>query len=139
MSEDDNKAIIRRYWEGKWNDRQPAVLDELQTPHVVNHGTAMEINGIEEYRQVYGMYLSAFHNTEIVIEDLIAEGDKVASRVKLCAVHKGELAGVPPTGKTVTIRIFTMFRLVEGRIAEEWEIFDELGVMHQLGVIPEQA
>ena len=55
------------------------------------------------------------------------------------AVHKGELASIPATGKTITIRMFTMLRLAQGKIAEEWEIFDELGVMQQLGAIPEHS
>ena len=136
---EDNKAIIRRYWDGKWNIRQPAVLDELMLPDVTYHGTSMEMHGIEEYRQVYAGYLRAFHDSEAVVEDLVAEGDKVASRVTISAVHKGELASIPATGKTITLRLFTMFRLAEGKIAEEWEIFDELGVMQQLGAIPEHS
>ena len=134
MSTADNKEIVKRYWHGKWNERRPEILEELQAPDVVYHGTSMEINGIEEYKQVYHAYLSAFHDTQLVIEDLIAEGDKVMSRVTCRFVHKGELEGIPPTGKNVTIRLFTVFRLVDGRIAEEWEILDELGLMTQLGM-----
>ena len=134
MSHADNKAIVRRYWEGKWNERRPEILDELQTPDVVYHGTSMKMNGLEEYKQAYVDYLSAFHDSKLNIEDLIAEGDKVMSRVTCRFVHKGELEGIPPTGKTVTISLFTVFRLVDGKIAEEWEIFDELGLMMQLGM-----
>ena len=135
-SEEINKAIIRRYWDEKWNVRRPAVLDELMLANVAYHGTSMEMHGIEEYRQVYASYLSALHDSKAVIEDLVAEGDKVASRVMVSAAHKGELGSIPATGKTITIRLFTMFRLAEGKIAEEWEIFDEMGIMQQLGVIP---
>jgi steroid delta-isomerase-like uncharacterized protein len=135
-SEEINKAIIRRYWDEKWNLRRPAALDELMMANVTYHGTSMEMNGIEEYRQVYSGYLCAFHDSKAVVEDLVAEGDKVASRVMVSAVHKGELASIPVTGKTITIRLFTMFRLAEGKIAEEWEILDEMGIMQQLGVIP---
>jgi steroid delta-isomerase-like uncharacterized protein len=120
----------------KWNLRRPAALDELMMANVAYHGTSMEMNGIEEYRQVYSGYLIAFHDSKAVVEDLVAEGDKVASRVIISAVHKGELASIPATGKTITLRLFTMFRLAEGKIAEEWEIFDEMGIMQQLGAIP---
>ena len=132
--EAENKAIVQRYWDGKWNARRPEILDELQTPDVVYHGTSMEMNGIEEYKQVYSSYLSAFHDTQVTIEDLIAEGDRVMTRVTFRGVHKGELAGIAPTGKNLTISLFTVFRLVDGKIAEEWEIIDELGMMHQLGM-----
>ena len=129
-----NIDVVRRYWDGKWNLRQPAILDELQTPDVIYHGTSMNMNGIEEYKIVYETFLTAFHDSRVEVEDLIAEGDKVVSRISLYATHKGELAGLPPTGKELTIRAITVFRLVDGKIAEEWEILDELGMMHQLGM-----
>jgi steroid delta-isomerase-like uncharacterized protein len=129
-----NKAVVQRYWDGKWNERRPEILDELQTRDVSYHGTSMTMNGIEEYKQVYGIYLSALHDTRIEVEELVAEGDKVMSRVALRGTHGGDLGGMPPTGKTFTVSAFTVFRIVEGRIAEEWEILDELGMMHQLGM-----
>jgi steroid delta-isomerase-like uncharacterized protein len=134
MSAADNKDIVRRYWNGKWNERRPEILDELQTPDVVYHGASMKMKGLEEYKQAYGYFRSALHDTELTIEELIAEGDKVMSRVACRGVHKGEFEGIPATGKTVTVNIFTVFRLVDGKIAEEWEIFDELGLMTQLGM-----
>ena len=129
-----NKAVVQRYWDGKWNERRPEILDELQTPNVVYHGTSMDMNGIEEYKQIYSSFLSAFHDTQLVVEDLIAEGDKVMSRVSMNCTHKGEFEGIPPTGKVLTVSAFTVFRLVDGKIAEEWEVLDELGMMHQLGM-----
>jgi len=132
--EEQNKEIVQRYWDGKWNERRPEILDELQTPDVVYHGTSMQMNSIEEYKQVYQSFLSAFHDTKLTIDGLIAEGDKVMTRVTMLGVHKGKLEGMPPTGKTLTISGFTVFRLVDGKIAEEWEIIDELGMMMQFGM-----
>ena len=132
--EEQNKEIVKRYWNGKWNERRPEILDELLTSDVVNYGTSMKINGLEEYKQVYGMFLSAFHDTHFTIEGIIAEGDKVMTRASMSGVQKGALEGIPPTGKTVNISIFTVFRLVNGKIAEEWEIYDSLGMMQQLGM-----
>ena len=109
--EAQNKAVVQRYWDGKWNERRPEILDELQTHDVVYHGTSMNMNGIEEYKQVYEMFLSAFHDTHIEVEDLIAEGDKVMSRVSLRCTHRGELEGIPPTGRTFTVSAFTVFAL----------------------------
>ena len=129
-----NKTVVQRYWDGKWNERRSEILDELQTPDVIYHGTSMNMNGIEEYKQVYSGFLSAFHDTQITVEELIAEGDKVTSRVSLNGTHKGEFDGLPPTGKVFTVKAFTIFRLVDGKIVEEWEAFDELGLMHQLGM-----
>ena len=133
-AEEQNKDVVKRYWEGKWNDRRPEILDELQTQDVKYHGTSMEMNNLEEYKQVYGMYLSALHDSHITVEELIAEGDKVMSRVSATFIHKGDLGELPATGNTATATLFTVFRLVNGKIAEEWEVMDELGLMQQLGM-----
>ena len=132
--EELNKSVVQRYWDGKWNERRPEILDELQTPDVVYHGTSMEMNGIEEYKQVYNSYLLAIHDTRLEINKLIAEGDLVMSNIKMRGIHKGELDGLPPTGNEIIVSLFTIFRLVDGKIAEEWEIMDELGMMTQLGL-----
>lgn len=132
--EEQNKEIVKRYWNGKWNERRPEILDELLTSDVVNYGTSMKISGLEEYKQVYGMFLSAFHDTHFTIEGIIAEGDKVMTWASMSGVQKGELEGIPPTGKTINISIFTVFRVANGKIAEEWEIYDSLGMMQQLGM-----
>ena len=129
-----NKLVVQRYWEGKWNERRPEILDELQSQDVVYHGTSMQMNGIEEYKHVYNVYLSAMHDTKIEVIELIADGNLVMSHTKLNGTHKGELDGLPPTGNEVNMSVFTIFRLVDGKIVEEWEILDELGMMTQLGL-----
>ena len=127
-----NKSVVQSYWNGKWNERRPAILDELLTQDVIHHGSS-EINGIEEYKQIYGMYLSALGETHFEIEKLIAEGDKVVSQARIQATQNGQLGEIPPTGKAITVGIYTIFRLVDGKIAEEWEIMEELAMMTQLG------
>ena len=133
-TEAQNKDVVTRYWNGKWNERRAGTLDELQTPDVVYHGTSMSMNGREEYKQVYDVFRSALHDTRLEIQELIAEGDRVMSRVSLRCVHGGEFEGLPPTGREIELDAFTVFRLVDGRIAEEWEIIDELGMMQQIGM-----
>jgi steroid delta-isomerase-like uncharacterized protein len=132
--EEQNKEVVRSYWNGKWNERRPEILDELQTSDVVYHGTSMEMNNREEYKQVYAAFLAAFSDTKVTIDELIAEGDKVMSRITMSGVHTGELEGIPPTGNSFTFNGFTVFRIVDGKIAEEWEIIDMLGMMMQLGM-----
>lgn len=132
--EDLNKSVVQKYWEGKWNDRRIEILDELQAKDIIYHGTSMKMSGIEEYRQAYQHYLSAFHHTRITVEELIAEGDRVMSRVRLQGIHQGEFEGLPATGKKINVNAFTIFRFHKGKIAEEWEMIDELGLMQQLGM-----
>jgi len=130
--EELNKSVVQSYWNGKWNERRPEILDELLTQDVIHHGSD-EINGIEEYKQIYGMYLSAMGESHIEIEKLIAEGDFVMSQARIQGIQNGPLGDIPPTGNEVTLGIFTVFRLVDGKIAEEWEIMEELAMMTQLG------
>ena len=79
------------------------------------------------------MYLSAMGESNIEIEKLIAEGDFVMSQARIQGIQNGPLGDIPPTGNEVTLGIFTVFRLVDGKIAEEWEIMEELAMMIQLG------
>jgi steroid delta-isomerase-like uncharacterized protein len=130
---EENKDVIKRYWDGKWNKRLPSTLDELQTPDVVYHSPSMNMNGVEEYKQVYGSYRAALHDTEVVIEEMIAEGDKVMTRIRLSGVHGGALGDIPASGNKFSCIDYTVFRLVDGKIAEEWELLDEHTFIQQLG------
>ena len=121
--EEQNKSVIKRYWDGKWNERRPEILDELLTKDVIHHGSTDEINGIEEYKKVYNTYLSAMDNTRFEIKTLIAEGDLVMSRGICYATYNGKLGDIYPVGKEISVRFFTVFRLVDGKITEEWELF----------------
>ena len=130
----ENKQIVKRSWDGKWNARRPEILDELQAPDIIYHGPGLEMTSREEYKQAYGTFLSALHDTEIAVEDLIAEGDKVVSRVVLRGVHKGDVPDLPATHRPFTLSLTTRFRLVDGKIVEECEAYNELDLMTQLGM-----
>jgi len=121
--EEQNKSVIKRYWDGKWNERRPEILDELLTKNVLHHGSTDEINGIEEYKKVYNTYLSAMDNTRFEIIELIAEGNLVMSRGICSATYNGKLGDIYPVGKEISVRFFTVFKLIDGKIAEEWELF----------------
>ena len=95
----ENKEIVTRYWDGKWNSRRPEILDELQAPNVVYRGPGLEMSNREEYKQAYATFLAAFQGTRVAVEDLFAEGDKVVSRVVLHGVHEGDLPDLPATGR----------------------------------------
>jgi steroid delta-isomerase-like uncharacterized protein len=132
--EELNKGIIKQYWDGKWNQRSPAILDEILSPGVFYRSPSMQMNGLDEYKHVYGIFTSAFHDSELTIDDIIADGDKVMTRVTLRCTHDGELDGIPPTGRSLTVSAFTVFRIQDGKIFEENELLDEMGMMHQLGM-----
>ena len=136
MSTEENKALARRYIEVVFNQKNVAAIDELNTPDVVLHNASMTIEGREAYKQFVSMYLSAFPDMHMTIEEMIAEGDMVAERVTSHATHKGELMGIPPTGRQGTVTAIYMVRFVNGKGAEVWANADDLGMLQQLGVIP---
>jgi steroid delta-isomerase-like uncharacterized protein len=139
MSAEENKAIMRRYFEGAWEQGDLELLDELLAPDYVNHNPATPDmpTGPEGVKGVVSMFRSGIPDLTVVIEDMIAEGDKVATRYTLEGTHEGELFGVPPTGKRLSIKSMTVERVSEGRIRDHWRVTDSLEMMQQLGVIPE--
>ena len=136
MSE-QNKTVGRRLFEQVWNKGDLAVLDELYAADFVSHSAQPGLPpGIEGEKQFVRMYLGAFPDTHMVIEDQVAEGDKVVTRWTATGTHKGELMGIPPTGKQVKVSGITIDRLRGGKIVEEWASFDQLGMLQQIGAVP---
>lgn len=120
--EEQNKSIVRKYWDGKWNERRPEILDELLSTDIKYHGED-EITGIEEYKSSYSTYSSAMINTRFEIKELIAERDLVMSRAVCYGTYTGILGDIYPMGEELHFRFFTVFKLVDGKIAEEWELY----------------
>jgi steroid delta-isomerase-like uncharacterized protein len=137
MSE-ENKAIVRRFYDEFVNQGNQSVADELvATDFVDNNPPSPDFApGIEGVKQVFALYRSAFPDMTIAVEDQIAEGEKVVSRLTFRGTHKGELMGVPPTGKTVMIGLIDIIRMEGGQLAEHWGESDDMGMMQQLGVVP---
>ena len=135
----DNKTVSRRFLEEVWNKGNLAVLNEIITRDHVNSGPGTLPglpNGPEGSKQLVTVYRNAFPDVHFTIDDQIAEGDKVVTRWTAHGTHQGELVGIPATGKSSTVTGISVDRLVNGKIAESWGIFDQFGMMQQLGVIP---
>jgi steroid delta-isomerase-like uncharacterized protein len=135
MSAEENKAIMRRFWD-VWEEGNIELLDELLAPEYINHTLAAPDlpPGPEGVKAVVSMFRSAMSDLKVVIEDMVAEGEKVVTRYALEGTHKGELFGVAPTGRGLSIKSMTVERVVEGKIIEHWRVTDEMGMMRQLGV-----
>ena len=136
MSE-ENKAVVRRAFE-VFNSGNLAGLSEIYADNVIYHGaTGMEIEGLEGVKAFIGTFLGAFPDMRINIEGMLSEGDLVAAHVTGGGTHTGDLEGLAPTGKKISgVRGLTICRVNGGKVVEEWEVFDQLGIMQQLGVIP---
>jgi steroid delta-isomerase-like uncharacterized protein len=136
MSE-QNKAVVRRSFEEVWTNRNLAALDEIYAADVVDHNRPPGLpSGIEGAKQFFAMYLTAFPDTKMVIEDQVTEGDKVVTRWTATGTHKGELMGIPPSGNPVKVTGMQIDRLEGGKIVESWGFFDQLGMLQQIGAIP---
>ena len=136
MSTEDNKALIRRAYEEGFNQRNLAVLDEVNASDLVSHNASTTMQGLEAFKQFLSLYLSAFPDARFTVEEEIAEGERVASRYTFRGTHQGELMGIPPTGKQVTVTGMIINRIANGKSEEGWLNFDALGMMQQLGVVP---
>ena len=142
MSE-ENKALTRRSWlivsEGSL-ETLGDVLQEVYADDIVMHEPDEDVRGIEGLKQFVSMIRSALPDLRITLEDDIAEGNKVVSRWGAQGTHQGELMGIAPTGNEVAITGITIHRIANGKIVEEWENWDALGLMQQIGAVasPEQ-
>jgi steroid delta-isomerase-like uncharacterized protein len=140
MSVEDNKTIIRAYVETVWNQQQLDRAEEVVGPDFLDHAPLPgQAPGLEGAKRKWAMFLSAVPDLRVTIEDLVAEGDKVAVRRGYAGTHQGELLGIPATGKQVRVGSISIFRVAEGKITETWEQWDRLTLLQQLGVIPVPA
>jgi steroid delta-isomerase-like uncharacterized protein len=136
MSTEENKAVVRRGIEEVWNQKNVAIVDEIAAPDYVSHNPAMTTHGLEQYKQLVMMYFTAFPDIHLTIEDEIAEGDKVVTRVTARGTHQGSFMGIPPTGKQAVVTGIVIDRFANGKTVEAWNNLDDLGLLQQLGVIP---
>jgi hypothetical protein len=142
MPTEAHKAIIRRWYEEVWNQKHLALLEELYAPTWVGHfPQGLELRGPTDHQRFGAVFTAAFPDAVYTIEELLAEGDRVASRYAVRATHQGELRGIAPTGQEVVSTGINIHRLAGGRIVEQWSQYDLLGLLQQLGAIPapEQA
>jgi steroid delta-isomerase-like uncharacterized protein len=134
-----NKDFVRRGWEEVVNQKNPEALEEFYAPDLVWHESDQDIQGLEQAKQFVSMYFQAFPDINFTVEDVIAEGDKAVSRFTFRGTHQGETEELgPPTGRQVELEGITIHRFEGGKIVEEWERYDNLDFMQQLGLAPEQ-
>ena len=138
MSNDQNKALIRRLMEEVFNQGNTSLVDELFVPDFVEHeelppGTPP---GIDAVKTLPIVFRSAFPDFQITIDDVIAEGEKVVVRSTWSGTHEGEFMGIPPSGKSVSFGVYDTIRIAGGKVVEHWGQMDNMSLMQQLEVIP---
>lgn len=135
MSTETNKAIVRRYLEEVANKGRIDLLEEFLAGEFDSHTNLPP--GPEGVKMFFEVSIAAFPDQQTTIEDVVGEGDKVVVRATFKATHLGELFGIPPTGRSVSMPWISIYRLANGKIVEHWYQEDKMGLMQQLGVIPE--
>ncbi len=136
-----NKNAVRRLVEEVWNKGNLPVTEELFAPNYVHHDASTPDVGLgpDSEKKRATLYRTAFPDLRLTIEDIIAEGDSVTIRWSCRGTHKGELSGIAPTGKQFSISGITIACFENGKMAEGWVNWDALGMMRQLGIVPEFA
>lgn len=140
MTVEENKAIIRRYIEVGWSEGDMAVVSESVAPAYRRHqpNMAMAVDSSEALQSLIGVYRAGVPDLRIEIEHIVAENDRVATRVRCTGHHTNELAGIPASGRSVDFTASDFFHMVNGRIAESWHNVDDFGLLTQVGVLPAQ-
>ena len=132
-----NKAVVRRFVEQVQNEKDAAAFDELNDPEFVNLSAPPGVPADREGGKMFlWTFFSAFPDCRFTIDDMIAEGDRVATKKTFTGTHTGDFAGIPPTGNHVTLQYVDILRLRDGKIVEHWLSMDQLSFMQQLGVVP---
>jgi predicted ester cyclase len=138
----DPKWVMNRFIEELWNGRRLDVADSIFSPHCVTHqlrsGLPMDAvsRSSQDIKVDITQWITSFPDLWFRVEQMLCEGDRVVMRLLAEGTHEGEWMGIPATSRKIQIRMFTVHRVIEGRIAEDWFQVEWLGVFQQLGVVP---
>jgi len=137
MSARENKTTVRRFVDEVQSGGNIDAIDELCSPEFVNHSAPPGVpSNSEGVKQLTAMFRQAFPDSYLTVVDMVAEGDKVATRKTFHGTHRGEFMGIPPTGQQESIGLIDIVRIADGQVVKHWSMVDNLGMMKQLGVIP---
>lgn len=142
MLENENTAIVRRWFEELWNQRRLETIDALLAPDAVAYdlgGAGATTRGREEFRAAANMLLTAFGETHFTVEDIFGVDDRVAVRLTLRLRHTGPLGGLPATGQAVTVPVMCMLRVRDGRLVEGWNNWDVATALRAAAAPPAQT
>jgi steroid delta-isomerase-like uncharacterized protein len=133
--EQDPKSLVCAYYEAAYNDRDPGAIDSYLAPGFTSAGPggSMDLAG---HREALGASLVALPDLALTIEEQVAEGNTVVTRWRATGTHGGPLFGIPATGRAVEATAIHVHHVEGGRIIDQWEQFDALGVLRQLGALP---
>jgi steroid delta-isomerase-like uncharacterized protein len=136
MAAEENIQLMRRWFQEVWNEGKIQTVYDLLSPDAIGKGQAGaqdEIHGPKDFIPFVERIRNAFPDIHVTLEDLLAVGDKVAVRWSAAMTHNGDGLGLPATGKPVRITGITIARIVDGKIIEGWDNWDQLAMLQQIG------
>jgi predicted SnoaL-like aldol condensation-catalyzing enzyme len=135
MTTDENKAVVRRFFEDVVSDGRIDVIDVICAPNYRLYATLSGPDAIdrEQVKELVRSWRSSFGGGRIALEDILAEGDLVAARMRETGTHTGEFKGIQPTGREVSYGSMTFLRIVDGKIVEHWGLLDMPTLLQQIG------
>jgi steroid delta-isomerase-like uncharacterized protein len=135
----ENEALVRRFFEEFCNGRRTEVADEIVAGDYVSHGPqAPPAEGPEGVKARVSVYQDSLDG-HWDVQEVFSAGDRVVARWSGSGTHEGELMGVAPTGRPIDVDAISVFRIADGKIAEEWTVWDALGLLQQVGAVPAPA
>ena len=137
MTAEANKTLMHRFLEFI-NTASEKLAQELISPDAIFHvpGRSDPMRGPAGYLAIIGMMRGGFPDIQWTLEEMVAEGDRVAARFTMRGTHKGSFFGVPPTGKKIEVKAINLYRLRDGKFVEETGVPDLLGLLQQIGAVP---
>lgn len=142
MGIEENKAAVRRLYEQGHNSGDWSAAEALLAPNFVDHAIPppmQQLRGPEAFKAIISLVRAGFPDLRNTIDDIVAEGDRVAFRVTSRGTHNGSFFGISPTGRTVVQEQMHIVRFAGGRVVEHWAVRDDLGMFQQLGAAPSPA
>lgn len=131
------KTAARNFIEKSLNQKDLSAFDTYFSSELIDHALPPGLpSGLEGRKMFASALLRAFSDLHVHLEDMVADGEKLVTRYTVHGTHNGELMGIPPTGKEVSITGIAIDRFESGQSVEHWEIIDQLSMMQQLSVIP---
>ena len=131
-----NTALVSRIWNEIWNQGDLEASEAVFSREYVGHLPMMQVHGPQEFMQLVRIYRQAYPDVHVSVEDVFGERDRIVVRWTSRGTHLGEMMGIPPSGHTIEVMGISIFRIEAGKVVEEWEGFDTLGMMQQIGAIP---
>jgi steroid delta-isomerase-like uncharacterized protein len=140
MTTEELKVLERRFFDEMLNRGELSAGDDLFAEDSVDYaGFPGQAPGREGFKQAVVMMHAAFPDIHYTIEDMVAEGDRIATRWTLRGTHEGEFFGIPATGNQVSVEGIHILRFADGQIVECWEVWDQLSMLRQIGAMPDSA